>query len=332
MNDVEQPFRVFSAADVRAALPMEQAVAAMKVAFQELSAGAVAVPMRTHIELPRHRADVLVMSCYSPELDRVGVKLIALHPENVRRGLPFIRAFVLLVDAETGTPLAVMDGAALTALRTGGASGAATDALARPDAARVAIFGAGIQAATQLEGVCAVRDIRLAAVYDPDHARARAFADRMARALRIETFAAATPAAALADADIVCTATTSGRAVFDDADLAPGAHINAIGAYKPHEREIPAATVARARVVVDKVEAAWEEAGDLILARQEGAIAASHIHAELGEVLAGKKPGRESAEQITLFKSVGIANQDLSAAQEVLARATALGLGATAAL
>jgi len=327
MTDSEQPFRVFSASDVRKALPMDEAVAAMKAAFRELSSGKVNVPLRTHIVLPEHNADVLVMSCYSPRLDQVGLKLITLHPDNVERGLPFIQATVMVVDAERGTPLALMSGTALTSIRTGAASGAATDVLARPDASRAAIFGSGVQAATQLEAVCTVRDIQSAAVYDVDGARAASFADRMTEALQIEVNAAATPGAALADADVVCTATTSQTPVFDDADIAPGTHINAIGVYKTNEREIPSATVARSRVVVDEVEAAWEEAGELVLAREEGVIETSHIHAELGEIVAGTKSGRENDGEITLFKSVGIANQDLSAAHAVLARGAELGLG-----
>lgn len=330
--DFRQPLRVFSADDVRRALPMKAAVQAMKESFRELSARTVTAPLRTHIELPEHRADALVMSCYSPRLGQIGLKAITLHPDNVARGLPFIQATVLLFDAETGTPLAVMSGAMLTALRTGGASGAATDVLARADATRVAIIGSGIQAATQLAAVCAVRDIRMAKVFDLDEARANGFAARMESELRIDVVAVPSTRVALEDADIVCTATTSHTPVFEDSEVAAGSHINAIGVYKPDEREIPAATVARSRVVVDEVDAAWKEAGELILARAEGLIETSHIHAELGEILAGQKVGRESNEQITFFKSVGVANQDLAAAHVVLERATSLGLGVAVSL
>ncbi len=330
--EFEQPFHVFSAADVRTALPMDEAVKAMRQAYQELSTGQVNVPMRTHMSLEQHAADVLVMSCYSPRLKQVGLKIITLHEQNSEVGLPYIQAMVMVVDADRGTPLAVMSGAALTALRTGGGAGAATDALARPDAARVALFGAGTQAEAQLEAMCAVRAIRRAVVFDLDHSRACRFAERMEADVRIEVAVAATPAAALAEADIVCTTTTSREPVFDDRDVPPGTHINAIGVYKPNEREIPGATVARARVVVDEQSAAWKEAGELILAQQEGLIGRSHVHAEIGEILAGMKPGRQSEEEITLFKSVGVANQDLSAAHVVLARGTRLGLGSAVSL
>lgn len=332
MSDPKKPFYVFSAEDVRAALPMDKAVDAIKDAFKELSAGKVVVPLRTHIELTGHEADVLVMSCYSPGLERVGLKLLTLHPKNAEKGLPFIQATVMVVDAERGTPLALMNGGVLTSIRTGAASGAATDVLARVDASRVAIFGSGIQAATQLEAMCAVRSVCFASVFDVDAERACQFAARMADELKIEVAAASTPAEALAKADIVCTATTSGKPVFDDSDIAPGTHINAIGVYKPHLREIPAATVKRARVVVDERAAAWEEAGELVLARDEGLIDDAHVHAEIGEILSGKISGRASEDEITLFKSVGIANQDLSAAQVVLERGVKMGLGSAVSL
>jgi len=327
MSGPGNTFRVFSADDVRNALPMADAVEAMKGAFRELSAGEATVPLRTHITMHNPEADALVMSCYSPRLERGGVKFLTLHPDNASKGLPFIQATVMIVDAENGTPLAVMNGGALTAIRTGAASGAATDVLARKDASRVAIFGSGIQAATQLEAVCAVREIKAAVVFDVDPARAAAYAERMGKKLGIEIAPVTTATEALRGADIVCTATTSKSPVFEDSDVEAGTHINAIGVYKPHEREIPAQTVARAFVVVDEREAAWEESGELVLARDEGLIDESHVKAELGEIVAGIKGGRVSAEQVTLFKSVGVANQDLAAAQAVLVRGAQLGLG-----
>lgn len=330
--DFQQPFHVFSADDVKAALPMREAVAAIREAFRELASGEVVVPLRTHISLEKYSADVLLMSCYSPRLDQVGMKIITLHPGNVERGLPFIQATVMVLDAERGTPLAVMSGAILTAIRTGAASGVATDLLARADATRVAIIGTGVQATTQLEAVCTVRDIKIATVFDVDSARAHLFAERMQQRLKIHVVAAPSVSVAITDAEIICTATTSGKPVFDDRDVSPGTHINAIGVYKPDRREIPAATVARARVVVDDVEAAWEEAGELILARSEGLIESSHIHAALGDIIIGRAGGRQSADEVTLFKSVGVGNQDLSAAHVVLARGTALDLGTVVSL
>jgi len=330
--DIQQPFHVFSADDVRAALPMDEAVAAIREAFRELASGDVLVPLRTHIDLEKHNADLLVMTCFSPRLDQVGLKVITLHPGNVDRGLPFIQATVMVLDAERGTPLAVMSGAVLTAIRTGAASGIATDALARRDASRVAVIGTGVQAATQLEAMCTVRPIKSATVFDLDHERARRFARRMQAQLKVNVVAAPSVSVAITDAEIICTATTSGKPVFDDRDVSPGTHINAIGVYKPGRREIPGATVARARVVVDDIEAAWEEAGDLIMARDEGLIDGTHVHAALGAIVTGQTGGRQSDDEVTLFKSVGVGNQDLSAAHVVLSRGTALDLGTVVSL
>jgi ornithine cyclodeaminase/alanine dehydrogenase-like protein (mu-crystallin family) len=258
----------------------------------------------------------------------MGLKIVTVYGGNAALGLPLIQAVVVVLDATTGTPVAIMDGAALTAIRTGGASGAATDLLARPDAAVAAIFGAGPQARTQLEGVCAVRALREARVHDPDAGRAAAFAAEMAERLAMAVSAAASPSEALAGAHIVCTATTSREPVFSDSDIAPGTHINAIGSYKRHVREIPEETVCRALVVVDHRPAALSEAGDLLIPIHKGLIGPDHIHAELGELIAGRKPGRRSREQVTLFKSVGVAVQDLAAACVALSNAERLGLGA----
>lgn len=324
----ESNLRFLSARDVKAALPMAEAVEAMKDAFRMLSAGQTVVPPRTHIEAEEPtKGDALFMPSYIPGQKRMGLKIVTLFDENHRYDLPFIQAIVVLLDGETGRPMAVMDGASLTAIRTGAASGAATDLLARPDATTVAVFGAGPQARTQLAAVCEVRSINKATVFDLDNERARSFAREVSKEFSLIVEAAVSPAAALATADVVCTATTSSTPVFADRDLAPGTHINAIGSYKPKVREIPGETVKRARVVVDHVPSAMIEAGDLIMPLKHGLIGKEHFDTELGEVLAGQKKGRESPEQITFFKSVGIAVQDLAAAERALANAERLDLG-----
>jgi ornithine cyclodeaminase/alanine dehydrogenase-like protein (mu-crystallin family) len=319
--------RFLSAAEVRRALPMKDAVAAMKSAFRELSENRVIVPLRAHVPMPEHQGGVLVMPVYSPDTTRFGLKVISLFENNPACDLPYIQGLVMVFDTVTGTPLAIMDGTSLTAIRSGAASGAATDLLARDDAHTAAIFGAGPQGRTQLEAVCAVRPIREARVYDLDPERAALFARETSAQHGIPVTAAASPAEALAGAEVVCTATRSATPVFADHELAAGAHVNAIGSYKPHLREIPPETVMRAHVVVDQVAAAWEEAGDLILPLQAGQIHRDHVRAELGAIVAGTKPGRPQPEAITFFKSVGIAIQDLAAASRVLANAEALGLG-----
>ena len=319
--------RFLSADDVRRALPMKEAVEAMKSAFRELSENRVVVPMRAHVPVPANKGDFLIMPAYSPATARFGLKVITLFADNPALDLPFIQAMVMLYDGATGSPLAIMEGTALTAIRTGAGCGAATDLLARDDVRKAAIFGAGIQSRTQLEAMCAVRSIREASVFDQDSARAATFASEMSAQLGIPVSVAATSAAALAGAGVVCTATTASTPVFADSEVAAGTHINAIGSYKPHMREIPPETVVRSFVVVDRTDAAWDEAGDLIMPLNDGLIDKTHVRAELGEIVNGSKPGRPDPAAVTFFKSVGNAIQDLAAASLVVANAEKLNLG-----
>jgi alanine dehydrogenase len=320
--------RILSREDVRQALPMRRAIEAMKGAFAQLSAGQADVPLRVALDVPRHNGVTLFMPAYLSADDQMAVKIVSVFNDNPAQGLPLIHALVVVVDATTGRPAAVMDGTYLTALRTGAASGAATDLLARRDARAVAVFGAGAQARTQLEAVCAVRSIREAWVYDVVPERAAAYADEMGRVLSLPVRVAETPGVAVRRADVICTATTSSSPVFDDADVRPGTHINAVGAYTPDMQEVPAETVLRARVVIDHREASLAEAGDLLIPLQQGLMTEDAIYAELGEIAAGRKPGRASPEEITLFKSVGVAVQDVAAAGAVLEAARRQGLGA----
>lgn len=324
--------RILSREDVRRALPMRQAIEVMKGAFAQLSSGQADLPLRTALDVPDHNGVTLFMPAYLSADDQMGVKIVSVFNDNPAKGLPLIHALVVVVDATTGEPAAVMDGTYLTALRTGAASGAATDLLARPDARVVAVFGAGTQGRTQLEAVCAVRSIEAAWVHDVAPEQASAYAAEMSQRLSLPVNVAKTPAEALGLADVICTATTSSSPVFDDADVQPGAHINAIGAYTPQMQEIPASTVLRAKVVIDHHEASMAEAGDLLIPLQQGMITKNHIYAELGEIVAGRKPGRETPEEVTFFKSVGVAVQDVAAAGAVLEVAQRLGLGTEAAM
>lgn len=308
------------AAAVRSALPMRAAVEVMKQAFADLSAGGVVMPLRAHVELPGERSRLLLMPCFSIAARAASVKTVAQFDDNPARGLPRIQALVTLHDGDTGEPRAILDGASLTALRTGAASGAATDLLAQRDASTVAIFGAGVQARTQLEAMCAVRAVREARVFGRNRDRSEAFARACAAAFGIAVRAVASPAEAVRGADIVCTATPSTQPLFDDRDLAPGTHLNAVGSYLPSMQEIPAETVCRARVVVDHRESALAETGDLLVPIRAGVWSADRIAAELGEVVRGVKPGRTGAAEITFFKSVGLAIQDLHAAVEIVRR------------
>jgi ornithine cyclodeaminase/alanine dehydrogenase-like protein (mu-crystallin family) len=302
--------------EVRRALTMPEAIRAVKETFIQLSTGQARVPARASLEIPEFRTTALVMPAYLPRTKRLGLKLISLCEDNPSKGLPFAQAVAILMDAELGTPLAVMDASYLTAVRTGAASGVATDVLAAKDARVAAIFGAGVQGKTQLEAVVAVRRIRKVLVFDVDPRAAAAFAKEMGQKLALDVEPASAPEA-LREADIVCTATTSAVPVFSDRDLKPGVHINAVGSYKPHVREIPGETIRRAKVYVDQKQACLEEAGDLIIPLREKLIDEGHILAEIGEVLAGLKPGRGSDDEVTVFKSVGNAALDLAMASLV---------------
>jgi alanine dehydrogenase len=324
--------RFLSGEEVRQALPMPRAIEAMKSAFAQLSAGQADVPLRVSLPVERHNGVVLFMPAFLETDDQMAIKIVSVFNDNPGRGLPLIHALVFVVDAATGVPAAVMDGTVLTALRTGAASGAATDLLARPEARTVAIFGAGAQGRTQLEAVCAVRPIVEAWVYDPRREQAATYADEMGQCLSLPVRVARTPGEAVGQADVVCTATTSSTPVFDDADIRPGTHINAVGAYTPQMQEIPVETVLRAKIVIDHRDASLAEAGDLLIPLREGRMSGEHIAAEIGEIVAGLKPGRTTEDEITLFKSVGVAVQDVAAASAVLAAALRMGLGTEVAL
>ena len=321
--------RVLSKHDVQQGVPMREAIEIVKGAFAQLSAGKAVVPLRTQLPVERHEGVTLFMPAYLSESDDLGIKIVSVFPRNLEMGLPTIFALVAVVEASTGRPVAVMDGTYLTALRTGAASGAATDLLARKDARVAAIFGAGAQGRTQLLAVCEARDIETAWVYDVNPQAAERYTQEMSGRGRVpaDLRVASSPAEAVRAADVICTATTAQTPVFADGDLRPGVHINAVGSFTPEMQEISERTVGRARIVVGSREGCLSETGDLIIPIQKGLIVEDDIYAELGEIAAGLKTGREGAEEITLFKSVGNAVQDVSVARAVLTRAETLGLG-----
>lgn len=322
---------ILTAEDVRKALPMTQAIEAMKRAYASLSEGKAEVPLRTRLPVPAHDALSLVMPAYvqMPSGEALAVKVVSLFPSNPAHGLAYIQAAVLVFDASNGRAIALLEGSTLTAIRTGAASGAAIDLLARKESRVAAIFGTGAQGHTQLEAACTARKINLVLVHDLDSQKARAFTAEMAGRGPIpkDVRIAATAREAVEQADIICTATTSSTPVFADRDVKAGTHISAVGAYTPDMQEVPAETIQRAKAVVDSRAAALEEAGDLIQPIHAGLFDVSHIHAELGEIVLGRRAGRQSEAEITYFKSVGIAVQDAAAAQLALENARRMKLG-----
>jgi ornithine cyclodeaminase len=291
--------RFIGAAELKAALSWTEAVAALEAAFL---AGDDAGPARSHVAVPG--GELLLMPA-AATADGVGVKLVTLAPGNAQRGLPFIHGVYVLFEPGTLAPAAIVDGAALTALRTAAVSALATRHLARADASRLVVFGAGTQARAHVEAMRAVRSIEHVAIVGRDPARAAA----LAAALDAEV---AGPDA-VASADIVCTCTTSRHPLFDASLLAPGTHVNAIGAYRRDMRELPAETLRRARLVVETRESALLEAGDVVLAIADGVLAEDDVREELADVVGGTTGPRDPGE-VTVFKSVGLALEDLAIA------------------
>lgn len=314
--------RILSAADVLAAVDMRGAIDAMRGAFVALSKGEAVVPLRLALETPGGTA--LFMPGHLPGLGATAAKIVTVHPGNAARGLPVIHAAVLVLDPATGRPLALMDGTRLTALRTGAAGGLAADLLALPGASVVALFGSGAQAGTQLEAVRCVRPVTEVRIVSNHAESAHALA---ARQEGVRASVMQDRAAALRGAHIVVTATDSVTPVFDGTLVEPGTHVTGVGSYTPAMREVDTALVRRARVFVDQREAALAEAGDLAGPIGDGEVDAGVIVGEIGEVAAGLRPGRTSDDQVTFFKSVGNAVQDVAIAARVLAAAEREGRG-----
>ena len=322
---------ILNAENVRKALPMNEAIEAMKTAYAALSSGTAVVPLRTRLPIPNSEALSLFMPAFvtSQEGDALAIKVVSLFPTNPVRGLAYIQAAVLVLDPETGRAIALLEGSTLTAIRTGAAGGAAIDLLARKDSKVVAIFGSGAQGRTQLEAACTARPIETAFIFGGTAGKVQSFAAEMKGKGNItqDIRVAGSAREAIENADIICTATTSSRPVFDDRDVRPGTHISAVGSYTPDMQEVPAETLQRAKIFVDSRSASMEEAGDLIQPIRAGLFDETHICGELGEVVSGQLPGRSSPEEITYFKSVGIAVQDVMAAQVALTNARKMNLG-----
>jgi ornithine cyclodeaminase len=321
--------RILTRSDVERALSMREAIRIVERAFIELSAGTADIPLRAALPQAAHDGLTLVMPGYLRQTDALAVKIVSIHNRNPQAILPRIHALVIVIDPATGKPVTAMDGGFLTALRTGAASGLATALLARPDAGVAAIFGAGAQARTQLLAVAAVRPIKRCWVYTRHRESVEAFITEMQPHLgSVGLLAAESPSQAVCDADVICTATNSLTPVFDGHDLRPGAHVNGIGSYHRDMQEVDCATLRRAsKIVVDQREAALAEAGDLIVAIERREIHASDIYAEIGQIAAGRRAGREREDEITYFKSVGNAAQDAALAHAIYNRAVKENLG-----
>jgi len=319
---------VLSRADLKTVLTTREAIAAVEEAFRELASGTATMPTRIGLSITDKSGWIGAMPAYLSHAGALGTKIVSSYKDNPsKHGLPTVMALIVLNDPETGKPEAVLEGAFITAVRTGAASGVATKYLATKDARVVGIFGAGIQARTQLEAIREVRNVHSAVVYDISRDRGERFVEEMSRSLGIDVRIEDDPGRVVEKSDIVVTASTSKTPVFNGDHLKTGTHINAIGSFTPDARELDDSAVRRSKIVVDSLQAALEEAGDLIIPLRSGVIQRSDIRAELGEIVAGLKLGRENDYEITLFKSVGLGIQDAAAANLAYKKAREAGIG-----
>ena len=328
---------VLRRSDLETLLAPRDVVDALAEAFRRHAAGRTSVPPRG-VTPVGDRGMLLVMPAASlpapgqAEAGGLGAKLVTYYPRNREHGLPIHLASYLLLDHATGEPRALLEAGFMTALRTGATSALAARHLARPDSRRVACFGTGVQARQQLRCLAAVFALERVVVLGRDATRARRFAESMAEELGVAAEPSHDPRSAVSGADIVTCATTSPTPLFAGADLRPGTHVDAVGAFRPETREVDTETVRRARVVVDAYPAALAEAGDLLIPLGEGAIAREHVVAELAELVAGTRRGRTNADEVTLFKSVGFALEDLATATLAYNRAKARSVGSEVSL
>lgn len=323
------PLVIIGAKEVRSLLPMDRCIEVMDRAMRAVTAGEVATPPRTVATLQDGSGHFFLMPGAMLEPAVFGAKAVSLLPGNPGRGLPTIQGFVVLFDHETGAPVALVDGAEITAIRTAAVSALASRELARADAGSHGIFGAGVLAATHLDAIARVRPIENVLVWARDTGKAHRFASEQSErtGARITVAASAEEAAAC---DVVTLVTGSAEPLLRGAWLHEGAHVNLVGAHSPTAREADSDTLARAAIYVDLVASALSESGDILIPIQEGRIERQDVIGEIGAVLAGDVPGRSDERQVTLFKSLGVVGQDLFAAEFVYRQALAEGRGVRA--
>ena len=319
--------RVLRAAEVRALLPMGECIEVMRRTMIALSEGRAVVPLRTIMAIPGARGMLGNMPGYLADPECFGVKLVSLMPRNEPTRHSSHLGLVLLFEAEHGCPVAILDAAEITAIRTAAASGLATRLLARPDADDLAILGAGEQARSHLEAMLAVRALRRIRVWARDRGKAEVFAETEGSRHGVTIEAAASVPAAVEGADIICTLTKAREPILFGDWISSGTHLNVVGSSVASAAEIDTAAVLRSRFFVDCRNSTINEGGEYLRALRSGAISAAHIAAEIGEVANGTHPGRTSPDEVTLYKSLGVAPQDLASAHFVLERARAAGIG-----
>ncbi|WP_442602304.1 ornithine cyclodeaminase family protein [Paenibacillus sp. KN14-4R] len=322
---------ILTKADIKKVFTMKDAIQADKDALRMYAQGKSVVPLRVNIDIPKEQGQSLFMPAYVEELDATGIKIVSVFPKNIELGKPSVPAQMILMDGKTGEVCAIMDGTYLTQLRTGAVQGAATDILAREDAKIAVLFGTGGQAGTQLEAMLNVRDLEEVRVFDINFERAKQFAAEMQQAFThfdTRIIAVEDGNEAIKDADIITAVTTSRRPVFDGKLVKKGAHVNGVGAYTPEMQELPETLVQQAdKVIFDTKEGVLAEAGDFIIPMQKGIVSEGDFDGDLGQVILGEVKGRETEQEITLFKTVGTAVLDVVTAHQIYKKALELNVG-----
>ncbi len=325
---MSQHFRLLNEAQVKHLLPMPDLIETMAHALARFSAGEVIQPVRTVLMVGPTKDYFGVMPAYLPQPPRMGAKLVTVFAGNEARGLTSHLATILLLDAETGALQAILDGRYITEARTAAVSAVSVRHLARADASTLALIGTGVQARSHLEALAHVRPLREVRVWSPRSTSRERFVAEMAGHTAARLRATTTAEEAVRDADLVVLVTSSPTPVLEDAWVSPGAHVVSVGACRPDQREMDPALVSRARLYVDSRAAALVESGDIVMGLREGRFGDTHLVGEIGQVVLGRTAGRASPGEVTLFKSLGMAVEDVVAADLVLQRAIEQGSGA----
>jgi alanine dehydrogenase len=312
---------VLNQKEVQRLLPMGECIEVMASALATLARGDAVLPLRTVLRIPNTNSAFAVMPAYLGEPKSVGAKVITVFPDNHGTAYDSHQGAVLLFDPSNGSLAAVLDATAVTTIRTAAVSAVATRLLARKDAAELAILGAGVQGHAHLEAIHVVRPIAKLLVWSRSAEHATELARAATERFGIDARVAKTAEEAVRGSSIVCTTTSATEPVLQGKWLAPGTHVNVVGASQPHAREVDTEAVKRARLFVDRRESALNEPGDILTPLEEGAITPDHVLGEIGELLLGRAMGRRSDDDITMFKSLGIAIEDLASASHVVDKA-----------
>ena len=319
---------ILSRLDVQKVLNIRDSINVVEEAFKELALGNIWMPPRQSTNIEEYEGWVGIMPGYIRGMNAMGTKIVTEFRRNsTQYNLPTIMATIIVNDPKTGTPIAIMDGSTITAMRTGAAGGVAAKHLAREDSHIVGIFGAGVQSRTQLSALCEIRPILKARVYDVMGKQVNDYVKEMSKKMGIDIKICDNPEDVVSGSDVIITASTSNNPVFKAEWLEEGTHINAVGAHSPNTREIDTETVRSSKFVVDSLETANKEAGEFIIPLSENAITKNHIYGEIGEIIAGIKPGRVSKSERTIFKTCGLSIQDVSTARLVYTKAKEAGIG-----